>query len=81
MLIVFYRLLKNHYCLLISKGILLEQSEFQKNNLNNTKMSERSRWTSEVFDVLSSRSKDYRKSMRNSLGLEKRDYGVESPNE
>lgn len=44
-------------------------------------MSERSRWTSEVFDVLSSRSKDYRKSMRNSLGLEKRDYGVESPNE
>lgn len=81
MLIVFYRLLKNHYCFLISKGILLEQSKFQKNNLNNTKMSERSRWTSEVFDDLSSRSKDYRKSMRNSLGLEKRDYGVESPNE
>lgn len=44
-------------------------------------MSERSRWTSEVIDILSSRSKDYRKSMRNSLGLEKRDYGVESPNE
>jgi len=44
--------MKSYYSYLVSKGILLEQSKFQKNNLNNTKMSERSRWTNEVFDDL-----------------------------